>query len=389
VLSNMATRVTQAGDDPYRDIPGYTQLDGQYKGLTARDYASLPVSYLENVADVAGAFPALITAAPAGLVGGLFGGKKGAKTGWELGGGKDLETVYQDYIRPIDWNTQEGFTYGAPDSAEAAASKAGYLETLLGGTPTFNREQYLSEQDPRLMGQLAAYDRMMAALRPEVEQAKSAVSGAYGAAAGAGRTAAGNIGTRGERTAATFEDLYGRAATEAGDMAQAGGTMVSGLTGPGQAFQDIYGGAYGLGGTEAYGTRGEAGLAAEGMRAQAQQAAGAGSRASSNIQNYWDRMTARERFAFDSALSDAQFQRGETLKLKEDQLSLSTGSLVGMYRDNKDMRDGLKKQFGSVTDQNYNTEIPRLLNQLSATYGPEAVLRTLQQSGLAFGATGG
>lgn len=387
----MATRVTQAGDDPYRDIPGYIPVDGQYKGLTPRDYADLAGSYLQNVGSVAGALPATISAPITGLIGGIFGGKQGAKAGWDLGGGQSIENVYQDYIRPVSWNTEQGFTYSAPDSAEAeqAVPKTGYLETLLGGTPTFNREQYLAQADPRLSAQLAAYDRMMAALRPEVEQAKAAVAGAYGQAAGAGRTAAGNIGTRGERTAATFEDLYGRAATEAGDMAQAGGTAVSGLTGPGQAFQDIYGGAYGLGGTEAYGTRGTADIAAEGMRAQAQQAAGAGSRASANIQNYWDRMTARERFAFDSALADAQFQRGEALKLKEDQLSLSTGSLVGMYRDNKDMRNDLKKQFGSVTDQNYNTEIPRLLNQLSATYGPEAVLRTLQQSGLAFGVTGG
>ena len=278
---------------------------------------------------------------------------------------------------------------GMAERQESDNSKLGYLQTLLEDEPTFNREQYLAQQDPRLLGQLASYDRMMAQLRPEIDQAKAAVSGAYGQAAGAGRTAAGNIGTRGERTAATYEDIYGLAATEAGDLAQAGGTAVSGLTGPGQAFQDIYGGAYGLGETEAYGTRGTAGIAAEGMQARAQQAAGAGSRASGNIESYWKNMTARERFAFDSAIADAQFQRGEELKLKEAQLSLSTGSIVGMYRNNKDMRNDLKKQFGSVTDQNYNTEIPRLLNQLSVTYGPEAVLRTLQESGLAFGATGG
>lgn len=307
--------------------------------------------------------------------------KEGAGAGYWLGSG-ELEGPNWEQIK-------YGTEGAAARAAEQAVPRTGYLETLLGGTPTFNREQYLAQADPRLSAQIAAYDRMMAALRPEVEQAKAAVAGAYGQAAGAGRTAARNIGARGERTGATFEDLYGRAATEAGDLAQAGGTAVSGLTGPGQAFQDIYGGAYGLGGTEAYGARGEAGLAAEGMRAQAQQAAGAGSRAAENIQNYWDRMTARERWAFESAIADAQFQRAEGLKLKEEQLALTTGSLVGMYRDNKDMRNSLKKQFGSVTDQNYNTEIPRLLNQLSATYGPEAVLRTLTQSGLAFGAKGG
>jgi hypothetical protein len=286
------------------------------------------------------------------------------------------------------------YWFGDPslEGGASADAKAGYLQTLLGEGGGYDRaaEIEAAANDPRLTAELAAYNEMMARLRPEINQAKAAVSGAYGQAAGAGRTAAGNIGTRGESTAATYEDLYGRAATEAGDLAQGGGTMVSGLTGPGQAFQDIYGGAYGLGGTEAYGTRGTADIAAEGMQARAQQAAGAGSRAASNIENYWSKMTVREQGAFEAALRAKGYAKEDELKLKDQQVLQATGNIVGQYRDNKDERNRLRSMLGStITNENYNTEIPRIMKQLAEKEGPTALLETMIAAGIYGGATGG
>ena len=307
-------------------------------------------------------------------------------------GVKDIGTGVANLGRGVGWlfgadvEFQPAAGFGQGGTAE---QKVGYLESLLAGTPEFNRAAYLAELDPDIQAQRAIYERYLGRVRPEIEAAQRAVSGAYGAAAGRGRTAAGNIGSRGEQLALTAEDLYNMAAQQAGDMSQAGGTMVSGLTGPGQVFQDIYGTAYGTGMGEAYGARGAADIASEDMRARAQQAAGMGTRAAGDIGRYWDRLTAREQMAFDQAQAAATTQRREGLKAKEALLDTTIGTLVGMYRTDKNERKNLKKFFPNLNDNNYSTELPRYLNDLARLHGPEAVLRVLTQSGFNFGGMGG
>lgn len=285
------------------------------------------------------------------------------------------------------------FLYGSEGAAarrkKQDTTDTSSLDAYIENIKPFNRNEYLNTPDAELTAQLQNYNNMMARLRPEVNQAKAAVSGAYGAAAGAGRTAAGNIGARGERTAATLEDLYGRAATEAGSMAQAGGTDVSGLTGPSQAFQDIYGGAYNYGTTDAFGTRGQAGLDSESMLAQSKQTAGIGSQASANIERYWVNMTVREQGAFASALTAAKFKKADEFNALEDTVDATVGTLVGSYNFDDDSRKKINKAFNVKN----SAELVAYIDNLQEKKGPKETLKIITRSGvgsgLGLGATGG
>lgn len=212
----------------------------------------------------------------------------------------------------------------------------GYVPGSLGGV------------DPGLVELAQLYSEEQARMAPTLAKAQGQIQSAYGSAAQAGRQAATGIQRRGEQAATGFERLLGEAAQQVGDLSQTGGTAISGLTGPAQGFQDIYGGAYGAGMGEAYGTRQGAGIAAEEMSARAGQAGVAGGRASADLQNYWNNLTSGERKQIGAAMIASKRQREEALNASRAELGMRASGILGAAIDNKKSRKVLQEMLANA-----------------------------------------
>jgi len=350
---------------------------------------------LGGLADAAGFWRGLLYAPLPAAAGFVVGGKEGAKAAAELSGGDNVTKFWNKNIVPTygpvvkrasNWNPETGFVTN-PNSTEVNLKPTSDLDTILAGYGAFD-EAAARGADPAILQALEDYNQFLADIAPNVARGRAAISGAYGQAANAGRTAASNIARRGEETALSAQDIYGDAAGEVSDLAQAGGTEVSGLTGPSQAFRSLYGDLYGTGEDLAYSTRGMSDLERQEMEAAALAAQRAGGRAARSFDDLYSNISGRDRYAIQNAIRMSQSQRAEAFDArKRDVLGNVGGYLAFAWRSGGNEKKNIEKFFPGVKNE---TDIARKLQEYIDIYGPENTYTALQSVGLvSLGGTGG
>ena len=275
---------------------------------------------------------------------------------------------------PITYDYNEGGFGFKPTTEETYDAPAAYtgrkytLEDYLKGTPEYDLIQ--SQQD--------SARNATAQLRQLLDTATLKIGGAYGAAADQGRRTGANINTRGQATGNEIADYYGDAANFASDMSQAGGTAVSGLTGPSSAFQSIYGDSYGTGTGMSEAARSTASLASEDMMAEAQRAAGMGGTASKNLNKMWGTMSIREQQALTNQMNQYRYTATTAYNAAGSKLAVLEGffnrALAGKDKDEKNR---IKKIVGGKTPN----DVAVYIDNLEAEFGPVGALEELISRG--------
>ncbi len=277
---------------------------------------------------------------------------------------------------------------GAGDETEGDYSGAGMdWRDLIGAGPgdtLKSREATLRKlygNDNYEQEQNALFERYVADLAASTEQAKRAMSGAYGAAAGAARSGAEDIYRGGQQAAATIDQIYGGAGARAAGLAAGQGLTADAGTGLGMvgggtlAAAPNLARAYGLTAADVAGS--EAALAAEGLRGAARAAGGAGGTGSRNLDQWFQNTTAGQRLALGQSMLDRKAEReaqlaGGLAQIEAERAQLEETSRLGtmlaisqaytLYKD-PEVRKRLKATWGVDNE----AELIELVNELGGT----------------------
>jgi hypothetical protein len=214
--------------------------------------------------------------------------------------GVGLAALIDNYSR----NNQMGSS-GLPLTTEQLIGQA-YNSAYDPDTKTWT-----AEKDPYLEARILNATKSWQELQDLMPLAQQRIAGFYSNAANQARQRAGIFGEQGERTAGEIGRVYTDAGQQAADLAGAGGTSVSGLTGPSQALQALYGTLPGTGTTGMQDVRAQTGFAVRTLEDVANDAARSGTAEGRNLANYISSLGVSERSRLNDALiADSQSRVG-------------------------------------------------------------------------------
>jgi len=366
----MAQRIQQIGAPQVYDPEGTPENP---------DWSRFPAEYWSNLQPVVKGVGSIVNPLtyPAVASGALVKGKQGTQWMADKTGLSDVGKFYKNYIDPVTYDYEEG-GFGLDPTTE----ESGNASLLAPWTGAVYNEEQARRADPEyqfiLDQQQNAYETSQK-LKQYLDTATLKIGGAYNAAADQGRRTGENINTRGQATGNEIADYYGDAADFASDMSQAGGTSVSGLTGPSSAFQSIYGDSYGTGTGMSEAARSTASLASQDMMAEAQRAAGMGGTASKNLNRMWGTMTAREQQAMKNQMNLFNYEFKVKQNASASNLNIYKGMLNNiLLGDNKDAKKNIKDAINVKTPADLKIYIDNITKQ----YGPAGAVESLLGSGL-------
>jgi hypothetical protein len=209
---------------------------------------------------------------------------------------------------------------------------------------------------PQESAEMSDYALYMARMEPLIAQAQADISGVYGAAAGQARQQAGLFGRAGERGAAATSGAYGAAANEAARLGQAGGTMVSGLSGPAQSFQTQYGSLPTMGRISEQGMNLATRSGVLDLNEYARQAAKSGDAAAQDFARQWDSLSAESKLILNSRVREQQAGRVDTARQavvaqeaieRETRQQGAVSLYNGLFSEDKNTRKAAENTFRS------------------------------------------
>lgn len=361
-----------------------------YDWRTALD---VPGALIGRTGDIAAAANAAIATPLAWLAGLPFGGVRGSKAAANAVQGDDFDNFGKNIWNPLKayYGPQDGDT----STAVTAAAARSALEAM---SPYKSTEDDLLRQQFGITGQAGSYAsgatsaeerklqdfaEYMSVLEPRVAEAQRKISGAYGSAADQARRQAYIFGGQGQQAAQDVRDVYGVAAQDVAALGSAGGTGVSGLTGPAQTFQSLYGSLPGTGVTEGQDITGGTGYAVGSLEELARKAASSGTKAGKDFATYINGLTAAEQYRLKSTMGDAQagrvasYEQARLLQQAADQTTLddATSTALSLWAQGGKAKKALEKGFGI----DKNSDFAQVIDFYSSKYGPRKTAQALQQ----------
>lgn len=296
--------------------------------------------------------------------------------------------------KPWRWLTQTGGTSenmpgAAPSFSDTARSiGAGQVYDYV---PSAAQQKMLSDRygasyDPTAKSWSYAADPLMTSAINALNTyyntldeagARRAIESKYYDASELAKRRAAIFGDLGEQTAGTVSDAFTAAGEDIAGLAQQGGTGVTGLTGPSQGFQSLYGTAPGVGTTLAQDTRGQVGFEVENIDDIARAALRSGTQQGRNLAEFIAKMSGEQRYALDIQLAQRNEDRrqaalSETTYMQQQDQALfdqSVGRYATLWANKGQTQKELKRHLG-ITKQE---ELVPALNQYRREHGTGAV----------------
>lgn len=255
---------------------------------------------------------------------------------------------------------------------------------------------WTAEKDPYLEARILNATRSWQELQNLMPLAQQRIAGFYSNAANQARQRAGIFGEQGERTAGEIGRVYTDAGQQAADLAGAGGTSVSGLTGPSQALQALYGTLPGTGTTGMQDVRAQTGFAMRTLEDVANDAARSGTAEGRNLANYIGSLGVSERARLeDSLIADSQSrvgsarQKAAEYQLEQQSLApakadeaISTAAVLWSGGGKNSLKDAMEQLTGKeVRDE---AQLYDALYSLAETKGWDTINAALRVQALKY-----
>jgi hypothetical protein len=221
--------------------------------------------------------------------------------GW-LGGGAGKWFGQDDPVRPTFFDTlQELGPSGLSPEVERS------LNLRYGATYNPQTQGFTVANDPYMEKQLANVENYYRML--DTAGAQRAIEGKYQNAAEMARRRAAIFGEQGEQTAMGTRAAFTGGAEDIAGLSQQGGTAVTGLTGPAQGFQSLYGTLPGMGVTAAQDITGNVGFEMESLEDIARAALRSGTKQGRNLADFIANMSANQYMAAQTQLDARNEER--------------------------------------------------------------------------------
>ena len=300
--------------------------------------------------------------------------------------------------KPYRWLTTPG---GTPDSrgevetdSDSSFSNAlpkvgqsgllpGTEQTLAdryGATYDQNTNKFVLQSDPLMSNQLNRLDQFYREL--DTAGMKKGIQGQYYNAAEQARRRAAIFGDLGKATTGAVQQAYTGTGEDIANLAQGGGTAVSGLTGPAQGFQSLYTTLPGTGETITQDLTEQIGFETTNLDDIARAALRSGTQQGKNLAEYIASMSAEQRYALGTQLDARNEQRSQLLqeeigtsKANDNEAYMSaTYAFAGLWRSKGEAQKQVKYHLGIKSDK----ELVPALEKYRSQYGGAGVASLAQ-----------